>query len=52
MEEKTKKQKNNVWGFVKKALIFILPMILKNQKGIKGTNNEGLIDDVSNSLKQ
>ena len=36
---------------VGRILLTILPMIIKNQKKIKGTNNEKIIDDVADLLK-
>lgn len=34
-----------------KILLTILPMIIKNQKKIKGTDNEKIIDDIVNNIK-
>lgn len=34
-----------------RILITILPMIIKNQKGIKGTDKEQKVDDVADLLK-
>jgi len=36
---------------VGRILLFVLPMILKNQKGIKGTKNEDIVDNVTDVLK-
>ena len=36
---------------VGKILLFIAPMIIKNQKGIKGTPNADKVDNVFDRLK-
>lgn len=36
---------------LKKVVLFILPMVLKNQKGIKGTKNEDVVDKASDIFK-
>lgn len=36
---------------VGRILLFVLPMILKNQKGIKGTKNEDVVDRATDILK-
>jgi hypothetical protein len=36
---------------VGKILLTILPMIIKNQKGIKGTDKARKVDDVADLLK-
>ena len=36
---------------VGRILLTILPMIIKNQKGIKGTDNAKKVDDVADLLK-
>ena len=36
---------------VGKILLFIAPMIIKNQKKIKGTNNEKIVDDIFENIK-
>jgi len=36
---------------VGKILLTILPMIIKNQKGIKGTDKAQKVDDVADLLK-
>ncbi len=34
-----------------KILLFVVPMILKNQKGIKGTKNAEIVDKAADLLK-
>ena len=36
---------------VGRILLFIVPMIVKNQKGIKGTHNADKVDKVFDQLK-
>ena len=36
---------------VGRILLFIAPMIIKNQKKIKGTNNEKIVDDIFENIK-
>ncbi len=36
---------------VGRIILFVVPMILKNQKGIKGTKNEDVVDRASDLLK-
>jgi len=43
--------KKPFWQWVKTIVLFGLPLILKNQKGIKGTKNEKVVDDVADLLK-
>lgn len=33
-----------------KILIAIAGMVIKNQKGIKGTDNEKIVDDIKDSI--
>ena len=35
-----------------RVLLFIVPMIIKNQKGIKGTKKEKIVDDFSDLLEK
>ena len=41
---KPKKPKVKWWEILKKIALFVLPIVLKNQKGIKGTPNENKVD--------
>ncbi len=41
------KKKKRFWQIAKRILLFIFPMVVKNQKGIKGTKNEKIIDDIT-----
>ena len=38
------KPKVKWWEILKKIALFVLPIVLKNQKGIKGTPNENKVD--------
>lgn len=41
--------KNKFWKrLLEKAVVFALGLIVKNQKGIKGTPNEQRVDDLLN----
>lgn len=40
------------WQIVKKIALFIAPMILKNQKGIKGTPNENKVDKAFEEIEK
>jgi len=43
--------KDKKWfQILKKIVLFILPVVIKNQKGIKGTANEGKIDEIFKPL--
>ena len=42
--------KNKFWKrLLEKAVVFALGLIVKNQKGIKGTPNEQKVDDLLNN---
>jgi hypothetical protein len=43
-------KKKSFWQIVKKVALFILPMVIKNQKGIKNTPNADRIDDVFKNI--
>jgi len=45
------KDKKSFWGIIKTVLLFGLPLILSNQKGIKGTKNEKTVNDTADILK-
>jgi len=44
------KNKKGFWKFVKDVVLTILPFIIKKKKGIKGTKNEQIVDDVLNKF--
>lgn len=44
-------KKRGFWNILKQVVLFILPMIIKNQKGIKGTINEKKVDDAAEIFK-
>jgi hypothetical protein len=44
------KPKKRFWKIFEKIAVFLLPMIIKNQKGIKGTPNEKKVDDAFKNL--
>lgn len=44
------KQKVKWWQVLKKIALFVLPMVIKNQKGIKGTPNENKVDKAFENL--
>jgi len=44
------KNKKGFWKFVKDVVFTILPFVIKNQKGIKGTKNEQIVDDIKDKL--
>jgi len=48
--EKTEKIKPQWLQVLKKIALFVLPMIIKNQKGIKGTPNENKVDEAFKNL--
>lgn len=48
--EQPEKQKLNWWQILKKIAVFVVPMIMKNQKGIKGTPNENKVDKAFENL--
>ena len=45
------KDKKPFWQILKTALLFVLPMIINNQKGVKGTKNEKTVNDAADILK-
>ena len=45
------KDKKPFWQIIKTVLLFGLPLILNNQKGIKGTKNEKTVNDAADILK-
>lgn len=49
---KPEKPKKKFWQVLKKIALFILPMVLKNQKGIKGTPNENKVDKATEILDE
>ncbi len=44
-------KKKRFWQIVKSVLLFVVPAILKNQKGIKNTRNEQKVDEVTDIIK-
>jgi hypothetical protein len=40
------------WQIVKTVLLFGLPLIINNQKGVKGTKAEKTVNDAADILKQ
>ena len=48
--ENQEKPKVKWWQILKKIAVFILPMVIKNQKGIKGTPNENKVDKAFENL--
>jgi len=51
MEKNNDTIKSKIWQIAKRILLFIVPMIIKNQKGIKGTKNEEVVDDIKKELE-
>ena len=50
METLTPKPKKIIWKILEKLAIFAIGLVIKNQKGIKGTPNEGKVDKALENL--
>ena len=44
-------KKKGFWNVLKKVGLFLIPLILKNQKGIKGTDSEKVVDKATDVLQ-
>ena len=44
-------KKKAFWNILKKVGLFFIPLILKNQRGIKGTDNEKVVDKATDVLQ-
>lgn len=51
-DELNPKPKKGFWQIVKRVVLFVLPMVIKNQKGIKGTKNENVVDTAAEIIKE
>jgi hypothetical protein len=51
-DELNPKPKKAFWRIVKNVVLFVLPIIVKNQKGIKGTKNEKVVDTAAEIIKE
>lgn len=52
IEEKISNPKNKFWKIVGKIALIALSMVIKNQKGIKGTDATIIIDNVSEGISE
>lgn len=52
IEQEISNPKNKFWKIVGKVALFALGMVIKNQKGIKGTDATIIIDNVSEGINE